>query len=133
MRRGARPDHTPSAPAGGRSPRGNVTASAKAVATEVVNHCKKVGDRFAILDGVQQPKKLDSSSIKDGLGVSNYAAIYFPWIEVYDPVSKKPDFVPPRQNRPNSAHMKNVTPCLPSTRPDPASNPADYNITTVLP
>ncbi len=52
----------------------------------VLSHCENFKDRFAILDGnnVTSPRKSDIQSCRD----SNYGAIYFPWIKVFDPVTK---------------------------------------------
>jgi phage tail sheath protein FI len=66
-------------------------------------HCQeKTQDRFAIFDS---PEKLkddnitllsDSSSNNDVRPRnSDYAAFYFPWIQVFDPATKKPIYVPP--------------------------------------
>lgn len=61
-------------------------------------HCRTTTkDRVAILDA---PKTVtDFSTLKPGegdmLGMSDYAALYFPWIAVFDPASKAEKFVPP--------------------------------------
>ena len=73
----------------------------KAALEMISTHCKNLGDRFAIFDS---PKDLtDMSKLMPGLdkmpGSSDYAALYFPWIKVFDPVSKKEIDVPP------SGHM----------------------------
>lgn len=54
-----------------------------------------MGNRFAILD---MPKEL--TVIKElleyrGMIDSTYAAMYHPWLQVYDRMLKKPDFIPP--------------------------------------
>jgi phage tail sheath protein FI len=67
----------------------------KAVQTTLINHCQKeqgIFYRFAILDGPKTGKTDSASS----LGIpdnSKYAAFYFPWIKVFDPIlkEKKPD------------------------------------------
>lgn len=60
----------------------------------VIAHCERVGDRFAILDGKQSPTVYTPDDITD-TGNSNYAALYFPYIEVFDPVDGASRFVPP--------------------------------------
>lgn len=72
-------------------------ATAKAQLAAIADHCKNLGDRFAIFDspvGVT-----DLSTLKPGAskmpGSSDYAALYFPWITVFDPVSKSELDVPP--------------------------------------
>ncbi len=67
----------------------------KAVQTAVITHCVNTGDRFAILDGVQAPATLTSAAIQNGVGDSDYAAMYFPWITVFDPATNGPVAVPP--------------------------------------
>ncbi len=97
----------------------------RAVRNSIVTHCKEsTGDRFAILD-----LPLDVADDKGNLDLtklnpltegeddeenllpdySDYAAYYFPWIEVYDPVAKSQTldsngriYVPP------SGHMAGI-------------------------
>ena len=59
----------------------------------VIDHCENAGDRFAILDG-QRATSFTPSDIQGTVRDSNYAALYFPWINVYDPVTKANDHVP---------------------------------------
>lgn len=63
----------------------------------VVSHCERLGDRFAVLDGqrVTNPAQWTAANIKGSVANSNYAALYFPWIVVADPVSGGPLEVPP--------------------------------------
>ncbi|AFY37034.1 phage tail sheath protein [[Leptolyngbya] sp. PCC 7376] len=63
---------------------------------DISSHCSKMGDRFAILDS-QEEQDLSSTSLVADLKPfnSDYAALYFPWIEVYDPNSDSNIFVPP--------------------------------------
>jgi uncharacterized protein len=65
-----------------------------AVQQAVVTHCEVMGDRFAILDG-KRATAFTPAAITAGAFTSNYAALYFPWISVFDPVSNGPLFVPP--------------------------------------
>lgn len=63
-------------------------------------HCRLLGDRFAILDTgedieVDQEKLEPGGSKSTILGNSDYAAVYFPWIQVFDPITNAPKFVPP--------------------------------------
>lgn len=55
----------------------------------IYQHCEGMGDRFAILDGpATRPGEMSPNGF--GLanrGTSNYAAIYYPWIQVSDPIS----------------------------------------------
>lgn len=71
--------------------------------TAVKDHCAKLGDRFAILDS---PETVDMSSATLANTLkpfnSDYAALYFPWITVFDPASNKEMNVPP------SGHMAGI-------------------------
>jgi phage tail sheath protein FI len=61
----------------------------------VVAHCERMGDRFAILDGEPAPATLVAADVRGGVTGSDYAAMYFPYIQVFDPVTNGPAFVPP--------------------------------------
>lgn len=65
------------------------------VVVSLVGHCENMKNRVAVLD---MPK--DMTKIKDlveyrGMIDSTYAAMYHPWVQVYDRAAKKPGFVPP--------------------------------------
>ncbi|PJF46928.1 MAG: phage tail protein [Candidatus Thermofonsia Clade 3 bacterium] len=69
----------------------------KAVQTAIIAHCERMGDRVAILD---TPPGLNPQQVKawrmEATGFdSSYAAMYYPWIEVMDPVTNQPIHVPP--------------------------------------
>lgn len=69
----------------------------KAVQTLIIGHCERMGDRVAILDS---PPNMNPQQIKkwrmDTAGFdSSYAALYYPWIQVMDPVKNAPILVPP--------------------------------------
>jgi hypothetical protein len=72
-----------------------------AIQTAVLDHCEKTGDRFAILDG-QRAATYTPGAIQGGVRDSNYGALYFPWIEVFDPVTGGNDYVAP------SGHLAGV-------------------------
>jgi phage tail sheath protein FI len=59
----------------------------------VLDHCEKAGDRFAVLDG-QRATTFTPAAIQGTVRDSDYAALYFPWIEVYDPVTDDNEYVP---------------------------------------
>jgi uncharacterized protein len=65
-----------------------------AIQGAVIDHCERVGDRFAILDG-QVTATFTTTAIQGTTGDSDYAALYYPRIQVFDPVDKAPVFVPP--------------------------------------
>lgn len=62
---------------------------------KIKDHAAKMGDRIAILD-CQPATDLGSETKPTVPGfTSDYAAFYFPWIQVYDPATKTNIFVPP--------------------------------------
>lgn len=69
----------------------------KAVQLAMIGHCELMGDRVAILDA---PPGLNAQQVKewriDKAGYdSKYAALYWPWIKVFDPSTGDNVFVPP--------------------------------------
>lgn len=64
---------------------------------KIKDHCVNLGDRFAILDGpetvtsIRDPKLIEQIKPFN----SDYTALYFPWIQVYDPLLKTERTVPP--------------------------------------
>jgi Bacteriophage tail sheath protein len=76
----------------------------KSVQLAMIAHCELMGDRMAIID---PPPGLSPQQVKewrmDMAGYdSKYAAMYYPWIKVFDPASGMNTFVPP------SGHMAGV-------------------------
>jgi len=76
----------------------------KAVQLAMIAHCELMGDRVAILD---PPPGLNAQQIRDwrvdGAGYdSKYAALYWPWVKAFDPMTGKNVHVPP------SGHMAGV-------------------------
>ena len=76
----------------------------QAVQLAMIAHCELMGDRVAILD---PPPGLNAQQIRewrvDKAGYdSKYAALYWPWIKVFDPASGQNVFVPP------SGHMAGI-------------------------
>ncbi len=69
----------------------------KAVQSMVIAHCERLGDRVAILDA--PPNMAPQEVLKWRMDVaaydSSYAALYYPWIQVNDPVQKRPVYIPP--------------------------------------
>jgi phage tail sheath protein FI len=69
----------------------------KAVQLAMIAHCELMGNRLAILD---TPPNLSPQQVKDwrvnGAGYdSKFAALYWPYIKVFDPASGTNRFVPP--------------------------------------
>ncbi len=76
----------------------------QAVQLAMIAHCELMGDRLAILD---PPPGLNAQQIKEWRVVkagydSKQAALYWPWIKVFDPATGQNQFVPP------SGHMAGV-------------------------
>lgn len=71
------------------------------VQNKLIDHCENLQDRFAVLDG-QQTTTITPASIKGTTRDSKYAALYFPRIKVFDPVTNALIFVPP------SGHMAGI-------------------------
>ena len=68
----------------------------KAVQLAMITHCELMGDRVAILDA---PPGLNAQKVKEwraDVGYdSKYAALYWPWVKVMDPLTGKASFMPP--------------------------------------
>ena len=65
------------------------------VQLSLVAHCENLGSRFAVLDAPQDKKSVsDVMSHKDMID-TQYAALYHPWLIVYDPLAKKNISIPP--------------------------------------
>ena len=74
--------------------------SDSAIQDAVISHCENNKYRFAILDSAEELGK-DGIAKMPKPRDSQYAAVYFPWIQVYDP-EKGNIFVPP------SGHMAGI-------------------------
>ena len=86
--------------------------SVKAVQLAIIAHCEQMGDRMAILD---PPPSLSAQQMRewrtDLMGYDTaYAALYYPWVKVFDPATGSNVFVPP------SGHVAGVWARNDSTR-----------------
>lgn len=61
----------------------------------LVAHCENLGSRFAVLDMPRDAKKIDDIMAHRDIFDSNYAALYHPWLQVFDPLDKKNTAIPP--------------------------------------
>jgi phage tail sheath protein FI len=62
----------------------------KDVLQSIAIHCENLGDRFAIFD-VPKDAKEDKLNLGEATlpQTTNYAALYYPWIKVFDPPTQK--------------------------------------------
>ena len=69
----------------------------KAVQTMMIAHCEQMGDRVAILDAPpnMNPQEIKKWRMETAGFDSSYAALYYPWIEVMDPATNRPIYIPP--------------------------------------
>ena len=66
-----------------------------AVQLALVAHCQNLASRFAVLDmPLELTKPQDLLKHRETID-SDYAAMYHPWIQVYDMAAKKPAYIPP--------------------------------------
>lgn len=65
------------------------------VVVALVSHCENLKSRFAVFDMPKEMYKTKDLIEYRGMIDSTYAAMYHPWIQVFDRSSNKPDFVPP--------------------------------------
>lgn len=61
---------------------------------KLIIHCETMNDRFAVLDS-EEKADLDEIQTQRNFYDSKYAALYYPWLRVFDPLSKKRTNVPP--------------------------------------
>ena len=65
------------------------------VVVALVSHCENLKSRFAVLDMPKEYYKTKDLLQYREMIDSSYAAMYHPWIQVYDRASGQPDFIPP--------------------------------------
>src|SRR5512143_2618735 len=70
---------------------------AVAIQLALISHAERMGSRVAIIDpppglGAQAMLEWRQSTLKAD---TSYAALYYPWIKVMDPLSRQPIYVPP--------------------------------------
>lgn len=65
------------------------------VQMSLIAHCENLKSRFAVLDMPKDRKKTDELLEYRDMFDSNYAAMYHPWIQIFDPMSKKNIIAPP--------------------------------------
>lgn len=58
-------------------------------------HCENLGSRFAVLDVPRDAKKVQEVGAHRAMFDTSYAALYHPWLLVFDPLDKKNIAIPP--------------------------------------
>lgn len=61
----------------------------------LIAHCENLGSRFAVLDMPKDSKKIEDILKHRDMFDSSYAAMYHPWLEIFDPLNKKNIAIPP--------------------------------------
>lgn len=65
------------------------------VQLSLVAHCENLASRFAVLDVPQDAKKVQDIINHRDIFDTNYAALYHPWLTVFDPLDKRNISIPP--------------------------------------
>lgn len=65
------------------------------VQAKLIAHCENLGSRFAVLDAPFSCTSVNDLNVHRSAYDSSYAALYAPWVQVYDPLLKRPAFLPP--------------------------------------
>ena len=61
----------------------------------LVAHCENTKSRFAVLDIPLDKKKVGDVLDHRNMFDTSYAALYHPWLEVFDPLARKSSYMPP--------------------------------------
>jgi phage tail sheath protein FI len=62
------------------------------VTNQVINQCERLKERFALVAAEQGETNVNNLNPPRD---TSYAAFYYPWIEIYDPLTRRPIRVPP--------------------------------------
>lgn len=65
------------------------------VQMSLVAHCENTGSRIAILDLARDVKGVNDIIAQRGIFDTSYAAMYHPWVKVFDPLTKNSAAIPP--------------------------------------
>jgi phage tail sheath protein FI len=67
----------------------------KQLVDDLLSHCEELKDRFAIIDVPLGSKDVGSLTIDtSGARPSKYGALYYPWIKIYDPLTRSQKLKP---------------------------------------
>lgn len=67
----------------------------------IISHCEDLKDRFAIIDADDSSTNVSEIKPRDNFD-TKYAAFYYPWIKIVDPLTGKEKLIPP------SGHMAGI-------------------------
>lgn len=65
------------------------------VQLSLVAHCENLKDRFTVLDIQESAQKISDVQSHRNIFDSTYAALYHPWVKVFDPLEGRDIFIPP--------------------------------------
>lgn len=65
------------------------------VQAKLIAHCENLASRFAVLDAPLECTGVDELNVHRSAYDTSYAALYAPWVQVYDPLLKRPALIPP--------------------------------------
>ncbi len=65
------------------------------VQAKLIAHCEGLTSRFAVLDAPQDATSVNDLNEHKSAYDTSYAALYAPWVQVFDPSLKRPTFLPP--------------------------------------
>lgn len=65
------------------------------VQAKLIAHCENLTSRFAVLDAPLACTRVDELNVHRSAYDTTYAALYAPWVQVYDPLLKRSAFLPP--------------------------------------
>ena len=65
------------------------------VQAKLIAHCEGLASRFAVLDAPLKATSVDELNTHKSAYDTSYAALYAPWVQVFDPLLKRPVFLPP--------------------------------------
>jgi hypothetical protein len=72
-----------------------LNVNAPALAQALINHCEDLKDRFAIIDADDGSSNVSNIKPRDSVSDTKYAAFYYPWIKIIDPLTGKEKLIPP--------------------------------------
>ena len=65
------------------------------VQARLIAHCEELANRFAVLDAPLEATAVDELNKHKSAYDTSYAALYAPWVQVFDPLLKRATFLPP--------------------------------------